>query len=153
MPHKPKTYDGAARPDETPETFAELKPPGYWNGRYFVEVRPAPKDEFIAPPNDTEGFDARMYSLPDRMALLDNMDVNTKAPLPCMQLWEVEGEPVVIEAPDGDSRVFYEGKWHPMDPWECLSGKPMSYRMFAERWPGLVSAQEYLASFSVSGRE
>jgi hypothetical protein len=25
--------------DETPESFEQLKPPGYWNGEYFVEVR------------------------------------------------------------------------------------------------------------------
>jgi hypothetical protein len=34
-------FDGFDRPDETPKTFAELKPPGYWSktlGR-FVEVR------------------------------------------------------------------------------------------------------------------
>ncbi len=33
------------------------------------------------------------------------------------------------------------------DTWECLSGKPMSYHMFQERWPGLVSVEEYLGSF------
>jgi len=27
VPHNPKIYDGATRPDETPATFAELKPP------------------------------------------------------------------------------------------------------------------------------
>ncbi len=25
--------------DETPESFDQLKPPGYWNGERFVEVR------------------------------------------------------------------------------------------------------------------
>ena len=29
------------RPTEAPATFAELKPPGYWNGERFVEVRMA----------------------------------------------------------------------------------------------------------------
>jgi hypothetical protein len=29
MPYNPQNYDGATRPDETPATFAELKPPGY----------------------------------------------------------------------------------------------------------------------------
>jgi hypothetical protein len=33
MPHNPKTYDGAARPDEAPATFAEIKPLGYWPTR------------------------------------------------------------------------------------------------------------------------
>lgn len=95
-------------------------------------------------------LDVRMFALPDRTALLDNMDLHTRTLLPCMQLWEVEGEPVVIEAPTGDCRVFSEGEWRPMDPWECLSGKPMSYFMFENRWPGLVSADEYLASYSTS---
>jgi hypothetical protein len=37
----PKRFDGFDRPDETPKTLAELKPPGYWSkaeGR-FVDVR------------------------------------------------------------------------------------------------------------------
>jgi hypothetical protein len=29
------------RPTEVPATFAELKPPGYWDGERFVEVRMA----------------------------------------------------------------------------------------------------------------
>ena len=35
----PRKSTVAERPDETPKTFAELKPPGYWNGERFVEVR------------------------------------------------------------------------------------------------------------------
>ena len=36
-----KKFDGFDRPDETPKTFAELKPPGYWSKTlgYFVPVR------------------------------------------------------------------------------------------------------------------
>ena len=31
MTYDPKKFDGFDRPDETPKTFAELKPPGYWS--------------------------------------------------------------------------------------------------------------------------
>ena len=30
---------GMERAAETPATFAELKPPGYWHGKRFVRVR------------------------------------------------------------------------------------------------------------------
>jgi hypothetical protein len=43
------TYEsthGANSPDKTPKTFAELKPPGYWNGEYFEEVREVSEEEF-----------------------------------------------------------------------------------------------------------
>jgi hypothetical protein len=63
-------------------------------------------------------FDIRLHTLPDRMHVLNNMDVNTRAPLPSMQLWEA---------------VFH--------------GRPMSFQMFEEKWPGLVSVDEYLSSF------
>ena len=56
-----------------------------------------------------KSFDIRLLTLPDRMHVIDNMDVNTRAPLPSMQLWEVEespGGPVVIEAPSGEARIF-----------------------------------------------
>ena len=33
------------RKDETPATFGELKPPGYWNGHRFVEVRRVSDEE------------------------------------------------------------------------------------------------------------
>ena len=101
-----------------------------------------------------KSFDIRLLTLPDRMHVIDNMDVNTQAPLPSMQLWEVEespGGPVVIEAPSGEARIFYDGKWHGMDPWETVfHGKPMSFQMFEEKWPGLVSVDEYLGSFKSS---
>jgi hypothetical protein len=44
MTYDPKKFDGFDRPDETPKTFAELKPPGYWSktlGRFV----PVCKDE------------------------------------------------------------------------------------------------------------
>ena len=34
------------RPDETPKTFADLKPPGYWCNGHFVPVKIVPEDEF-----------------------------------------------------------------------------------------------------------
>ena len=97
--------------------------------------------------------DIRLLMLPDRMRVLYNMDVKTRAPLPYMQLWEVEDGPVVIEAPSGEARIFYKktGKWDGMDPWEAVfEGRPMSFQMFEEKWPGLVSVDEYLASFERS---
>jgi hypothetical protein len=41
MTYDTKKFDGFDRPDETPKTFAELKPPGYWSKTLgsFVEVR------------------------------------------------------------------------------------------------------------------
>ena len=41
MTYDPKKFDGFDRPDETPKTFADLKPPGYWSKTlgYFVQVR------------------------------------------------------------------------------------------------------------------
>jgi hypothetical protein len=41
MTYDPKKFDGVDRPDETPKTFADLKPPGYWSKKlgYFVAVR------------------------------------------------------------------------------------------------------------------
>ena len=98
-------------------------------------------------------FDIRLLTLPDRMHVLNNMDVNTRAPLPSMQLWEVEDGPVVIEAPSGEARIFYKKyeKWGGMDPWEAVfHGRPMSFQMFEEKWPGLVSVDEYLSSFERS---
>ncbi|MGB9326319.1 MAG: hypothetical protein WCB47_10675 [Pseudolabrys sp.] len=87
-------------------------------------------------------------TLPDRMHVLDNMDVKMRIPLPSMQLWEVEDGPVVIEAPSGDARIFMDGKWCGMDPWETVfNGRPMSFQMFEEKWPGLVSLNEFLGSF------
>jgi hypothetical protein len=49
MTYGPKKFDGFDRPDETPKTFAELKPPGYWSKTLgsFVLVG---KDE-LAPPS------------------------------------------------------------------------------------------------------
>jgi hypothetical protein len=93
-------------------------------------------------------FDIRLLTLPDRMHVLNNMDVNTRAPLPSTQLWEVEDGPVVIEAPSGEARIFLRGKWCEMDPWEAIfEGRPTSFQMFEEKWPGLVSVDEYLGSF------
>ena len=92
-------------------------------------------------------FDIRLLALPDRMHVLDNMDVKLQVPLPSMQLWEVEDGPVVIEAPSGDARIFTGGEWRGMDPWETVfHGRPMSFLMFDEKWPGLVSVDEYLRS-------
>jgi hypothetical protein len=92
-------------------------------------------------------FDIRLLTLPDRMHVINNMDVDTRAPLPSMQLWEVEDGPVVIEAPSGEARIFLRGKWCGMDPWETIfHGRPMSFQMFEEKWPGLVSVDEYLSS-------
>ena len=36
------------RPDETPATFADMKPPGYWSATlgYFVPVRVVTEQEF-----------------------------------------------------------------------------------------------------------
>jgi hypothetical protein len=56
-------------------------------------------------------FDIRLLMLPDRMHVINNMDVDTRASLPSMQLWEVENGPVVIEASSGDARIFMDGKW------------------------------------------
>ena len=39
-------------------------------------------------------FDIRLLTLPDRMHVIDNMDVKMRTPLPSMQLWEVEDGPV-----------------------------------------------------------
>lgn len=50
-----------------------------------------------------KAFDKRLYALPNRMEVLDNLDVNMRTPLSSMQLWEVEDGPVVIEAPSGES--------------------------------------------------
>jgi hypothetical protein len=96
-------------------------------------------------------FDIRLLMLPDRMHVINNMDVDTRASLPSMQLWEVENGPVVIEASSGDARIFMDGKWCPMDPWETVfNGTPISFQMFEEKWPGLVSVDEYLGSFAHS---
>ena len=45
-------------------------------------------------------LDIRRLTLPDRMHVLDNMDVKMRIPLPSMQLWEVEDGPVVIAIGD-----------------------------------------------------
>lgn len=67
-----------------------------------------------------------------------------------MQLWEIDGHPVVI-AQNGESRIYAEEKWMSMDAWELISeGIPMSFKMFEEKWPGLISVEEYLASFRVN---
>ena len=101
-----------------------------------------------------KAFDKRLYALPNRMEVLDNLDQNMTTPLSSMQLWEVEDGPVVIEAPSGDSRIFLRGEWHGMDSWEAVfEGVPMSYMMFAEKWPDLVSVDEYLASFTAGKKE
>jgi len=93
-------------------------------------------------------FDIRLLTLPDRMHVKDNMDVTMLIPLPSMQLWEVEDGPVVIEAQSGDARIFMHGKWCGTDPWETVfNGLPMSFQMFEEKWPGLVSLNEFLGSF------
>ena len=44
MYYDPKKFDGFDRPDETPKTFAELKPPGYWSKTHGGFV-PVVKDE------------------------------------------------------------------------------------------------------------
>jgi hypothetical protein len=85
--------------------------------------------------------------MPDRLEVINNLDVNTKAPLSTMQLWEVEDGPVVIER-SGACRIFKNGRWQEMDSWEAIfEGTPMTYLMFAEKWPGLVPVDEYLGSF------
>jgi hypothetical protein len=99
-----------------------------------------------------KAFDKRLYALPNRMEVLDNLDVNMRTPLSSMQLWEVEDGPVVIEAPSGESRIFLRGEWRGMDSWEAVfEGRPMSFQMLEEKWPGLVSVDENLASFKHSG--
>ena len=99
-----------------------------------------------------KAFDKRLYALPNRMEVLDNLDVNMRTPLSSMQLWEVEDGPVVIEAPSGESRIFLRGEWRGMNSWEAVfEGRPMSFQMLEEKWPGLVSVDEYLASFKHSG--
>jgi hypothetical protein len=82
------------------------------------------------------------------MEVINNMDVKTRGtPLSSMQLWEVEDGPVVIET-NGESRIFMRGEWRGMDSWEAVfEGRPMSFHMFEEKWPRLVSADDYLASF------
>ena len=93
-------------------------------------------------------FHIRLLTLPDHMLVINNMDVKMQIPLPSMQLWEVEDGPVVIEAPSADARIFMDGKWRGMDPWETVfNGRPMSFQMFEEKWPGLVSLNEFLGSF------
>ena len=93
-------------------------------------------------------FHIRLLTLPDHMLVINNMDVKMRIPLPSMQLWEVEDGPVVIEAPSADARIFMDGKWCGMDPWETVfNGRPMSFQMFEEKWPGLVSLNEFLGSF------
>ena len=80
-----------------------------------------------------KAFDKRLYALPNRMEVLDNLDVNMRTPLSSMQLWEVEDGPVVIEAPSGESRIFLRGEWRGMDSWEAVfEGSPMSFQMFEE---------------------
>jgi hypothetical protein len=46
MTYDPKKFDGFDRPDETPKTFAELNPPGYWSksAGYFVPVCKAERE-------------------------------------------------------------------------------------------------------------
>ena len=94
-------------------------------------------------------LDVRLFKLPDRMEIAHNMDVKTRAPLSSMQLWEIDGHPVVVEQ-TGKSRIFYDGRWGSMDAWELISeGIPLSFNMFEDKWPGLVKVEEYLASFRV----
>jgi hypothetical protein len=55
--------------------------------------------------------------------------------------------PVRVQV-DGKGEIFWSGEWQPFDPWELISeGTPLSFNMFEERWPGLVSRDEFLASF------
>jgi hypothetical protein len=48
VPHNPKSSDETTPPDETPATFAELKPPGYWSATlgYFVPVQRVSDEKF-----------------------------------------------------------------------------------------------------------
>lgn len=102
----------------------------------------------MAGTNSDMTFDVRLYQMPDRLEVINNLDVNTKAPLSAMQLWEVEDGPVVIER-SGEGRIFKNGKWQEMDSWEAIfEGTPMTYLMFAEKWPGLVPLDEHLGSFA-----
>lgn len=92
-------------------------------------------------------LDVRLFRLPDRMEIADNMDVKTRAPLSSMQLWEIDGRPVIVEQ-TGRSRILYEHGWGSMDAWELISdGMPMSFMMFEAKWPGLVTVEDYIASF------
>jgi hypothetical protein len=46
---------------------------------------------------------------------------------------------------------FAVNGWRGMDSWEAVfEGRPMSFQMLEEKWPGLVSVDEYLASFKHS---
>ena len=94
-------------------------------------------------------IDVRLYQLPDRMEVIQNMDVKTRGtPLSSMQLWEVEDGPVVIER-DGTARIFCNDVWSGMDPWETVfNGHPLSFKQFQERWPSLVSESEFISSFT-----
>ena len=97
---------------------------------------------------NSNAIDPRLYELPDRMQVINNLDEKTRGTLlSSMQLWEHEDGPVVIET-NGESRIFMKGEWRGMDSWEAVfEGRPMSFQMLEDKWPGLVSADEYLASF------
>jgi hypothetical protein len=96
--------------------------------------------------NTQKGVDPRFYTLPDRMEVIETMSGNRRS-LSSMQLWEVDDGPVVIES-NGESRIFMRGEWLGMDSWEAVfEGRPMSFQMFQEKWPSIVSADAYLASF------
>lgn len=94
-------------------------------------------------------LDPRLFSLPDRGEVVRNMDEKTRGtPLSSMQLWEVEDGPVIIGT-DGEAKILSNGAWEGMDPWETVfEGRPLTFFEFSQRWPGLVSEDSFLASFT-----
>lgn len=99
------------------------------------------------------GFDIRLYTLPKREDLLGVLDTYTRRPLPFMQLWTIDALPVCVSH-DGDGRVFVNGCWTEFETRELVSdGTPLSYFLFDSRWRGLVSEQEFLASFRADGAD
>ena len=55
-------------------------------------------------------FDIRLLTLPDRMHVIDNMDVKMRIPLPSMQLWEVEDGPLCHRGAVRRRKDFYGRK-------------------------------------------
>ncbi len=93
-------------------------------------------------------YDRRLMHMPDRRLLLDALDTTIGRPLPCQQLWEIDGRPAAAEG-QGEARIFFDGAWHPLDAWELAwDGRPLAFYMFDAAWPGLVAVADHLESFA-----
>ena len=91
------------------------------------------------------GVDVRLFSLPDRHEIIDA--ISDGKHLSHMQLWSIDGCPVRVRT-DATGTVLFNGAWQPFDPWELIrEGTPYSFKQFEEKWPGLVSIDEYLKTF------